>query len=248
MKNFSLALFVLISPALPAQEAYETASAMPRELPIKHSHFTLSYNEGCELPSWAVYVLTPEMAKATGTVKEKYNEDPLVSTGSSSSKDYKNAGFVMGQLVPVEDMLLDPKTSDETYLMSNVVPQKVGFNKYLWKSLELLVREWAKEGNMLYIAAGPVLADGPFGTFGENKVAIPTRYYKVILDVNGERAIGFVFRSNSSSGTLKSYAVSVDEAEKITGIDFFLTLPDEVEEKLESTLNLTQWNFEALKQ
>ena len=65
-----------------------------------------------------------------------------------------------------------------------------------------MIREWAKEGNTLYIAAGPVLADGPFGTFGENKVAIPTRYYKVILDVNGDRAIGFMFRINTSSGTL----------------------------------------------
>jgi endonuclease G len=233
---------------LTAQEAYEIASAMPRELPIKHTHFTLSYNEGNELPSWAAYALTPEMAKATGTVKEKYSEDPLVSTGSSSAKDYKNAGFVMGQLVPTEDMLLDLKTAPETYLMSNIVPHKVGFNKFLWKGLEQLVREWSKEGNTLYIAAGPVLADGPFGTFGEHKVAIPLRYYKVILDLKGERAIGFVFRVNTSSGTLKSYALPVDEVEKITGIDFFINVPDDEEQKLESTLDLARWNFEALKQ
>jgi endonuclease G len=248
MKQIVFLFMVSLSLTLPAQEAYEIASAMPRELPVKHSHYTLSYNEGCELPSWAAYMLTPEMAKAAGTIKEKYSEDPLVSTGSSSTKDYKDAGFVMGQLVPVEDMVFDLKTSAETYYMSNIVPQKVGFNKYLWKGLELLIREWAKEGNTLYITAGPVLADGPFGTFGENKVAIPTRYYKVILDLNGERAIGFMFRANSSSGALKSYALSVNDIEKITGIDFFINLPDDIEEKLESTLDLSDWNFEALKQ
>jgi len=242
---FSLAL---ICAALPAQEAYEIASAMPRELPVKHARFSLSYNEGTELPSWLAYALTPEMAKATGTVKEKYNEDPLVSTGSSSPKDYRDAGFVMAQLVPAEDMMFDLKAAAETYLMSNIVPQKVGFNKYLWKALEPLIREWAKEGNTLYIAAGPVLADGPFGTFRENKVAIPTRCYKVILDTNGERAIGFMFRVNTSTGTLKSFALSVDEIEKITKIDFFINVPDELEEKLESILDLSKWNFEALKQ
>jgi len=233
---------------LQAQEAYELASAMPREIPIKHTHFTLSYNEGNELPSWAAYALTPDMAKASGTIKEKYAEDPLVSTGSSSAKDYKDAGFVMAQLVPADDMMLDLKTAPETYLMSNIVPHKVGFNKFLWKGLEQLEREWAKEGNTLYITAGPVLADGPFGSFGENKVAIPSRYYKVIMDLNGERAIGFMFRVNTSSGTLTSYALAVDEIEKATGIDFFINVPDDLEERLESGMDLKQWNFEALKQ
>jgi endonuclease G len=248
MKTIFAISLALICAILPAQEGYEIASAMPRELPVKHSRFTLSFNEGNELPSWVAYALTPEMAKATGTVKEKYHEDPMVSTGSSSPKDYKNAGFVMAQLVPAEDMMIDPEAAAETYLMSNIVPQKVGFNKFLWRGLEPLIREWAKEGNTLYIAAGPVLADGPFGTFGENKVAIPSRYYKVILDSNGERAIGFVFRVNTSTGSLNSYALSVDEVEKITGIDFFINVPDEMEEKLESTLDLTKWNFDALKQ
>lgn len=248
MRALLIVSLVFYGISLQAQEAYEIASAMPRELPIKHTHFTLSYNEGNELPSWAAYALTPEMARASGTTKEKYAEDPLVSTGSSSVKDYRDAGFVMGQLVPAEDMLLDLKTAPETYLMSNIVPQKVGFNKYLWTVLEQLVREWAKEGNTLYVTAGPVLADGPFGSFGENKVAIPLRYYKVIMDLNGERAIGFLFRINTSSGTLTSYAMTVDEVEKVTGIDFFIKVQDDIEQRLESTLDLKKWNFEALKQ
>jgi endonuclease G len=251
MKNTGislLAIILFVYSYVKAQENYEIPSAMPRELLVKHNCFVLSYNEGYEMPSWAAYKLTPEMAKATGTFKEKFREDLMVSTGSSSPKDYKDAGFIMGQLVPAEDMLFDVKACDETFFMSNIVPQKIGFNKFLWKNLEQLIREWAKEGNILYIAAGPVLADGPFGTFGINKVAIPTRYYKVLLDVKGERAIGFLFRANASSGTLKSYALSVDELEKVTGIDFFINLPDDIEEKLESTLELTKWNFEALKQ
>ncbi len=251
MKNPGFSLFVLFlfaSIHAVAQENYEIPSALPRELPVRHNCYVLSYNEGYELPSWAAYKLTPEMAKASGTFKEKYREDVMVSTGSSSPKDYKDAGFVMGQLVPSEDMVFDAKACDETFLMSNIVPQKIGFNKFLWKNLEQLIREWAKEGNTLYIAAGPVLADGPFGTFGDNKVAIPARYYKVVLDIKGERAIGFLFRANASSGTLKSYATSVDEIEKITGIDFFINVPDDMEEKLELTLDLSKWNFEAMKQ
>ncbi len=247
MKSFLSVFFSLIIVGAFAQQ-YEIPSAMPREQQVKHQMFTLSYNEGYELPSWAAYRLTAEQAKATGTYKEKYIEDPLVTTGSASVKDYKDAGFIMGQLVPPEDLVISPAAAQETFLTSNTVPHKPVFNKNIWKKLELLVREWAKEGNTLYIACGPVLTDAPFGTFGPNKISIPLRYYKVVLDVSGERAIGFVFRNNLATGSLKAYAISVDEVEKITGIDFFPDLEDGLEERAEASTDFSKWNFKALEQ
>jgi endonuclease G len=240
-------LLAFLSWAATAQQ-YELPAPVSREQQVKHTLFTLSYQEGYELASWAAYQLTPEQAKTTGTVKEKFSEDQAVATGTSSPKDYKNAGFIMAQLVPPDDMFINQQAVEETFLMSNVVPQKPAFNKYIWKANEKLIREWAKEGNTLYIVAGPVLADAPFGTFGPNKVSIPVRYYKAVLDVNGARAVGFVFRSNASSGTQKFFAVSIDELEKVTGIDFFPALEDDLELKVESNNDFTNWNFKALEQ
>ncbi|MBN1790619.1 MAG: DNA/RNA non-specific endonuclease [Bacteroidales bacterium] len=242
-----LCLSILLPGLMIQAQQYELPAPSPREQQVKHTLFTVSYNENYELPSWAAWQITPEQAGATGTFKEKYAEDPKVTTGTASNKDYKNAGFIIGQLVPPEDMFSSPAL-EETFLMSNTVPQKPAFNKYVWKALEKLIREWAKEGNTLYIAAGPVLADAPFGTFGSNKVSIPTRYYKVVLDVNGERAIGFIIRNNVASGVPKTFALSVDEVEKITGIDFFPQLPDEMEQQVESSKDFTKWNFKALEQ
>jgi endonuclease G, mitochondrial len=247
MKSIILMTAMLISVIASAQQ-YELPVQAPREQPVKHTLFSLSYSEGYELPSWAAYQLTPEQAKATGTCREKYAEDPMVTTGSSEPKDYRDAGFIMAQLIPFEDMLTSPKAAEEAFLMSNVVPQKPAFNKFIWKANEKLVREWAKEGNTLYIVAGPVLADAPFGSFGPNKISIPTRYYKAVLDVNGKRAIGFLFRNNVASGTPKFFAVSVDELEKITGLDFFPSLPDDIEQAVESSTDFSKWNFKALEQ
>ncbi len=247
MKPFILIIAgALCLPSIAQQ--YELPATGVREQLVKHTMFTLSYNEGYELPSWAAYQLTPEQARVTGTFKEKYTEDPLVTTGSPSVKDYKDAGFIMGQLVPPEDMFTLQKAVEETFLTSNTVPHKPVFNKNVWKKMEMLIREWAAEGNTLYIVAGPVLTDAPFGTFGSNKISIPERYYKVLLDVTGERAIAFVLRSNVASGAPRAFAVSVDELEKITGIDFFPALPDELETKLESSKDFTKWNFKALEQ
>jgi endonuclease G len=247
MRNILFLSTCLISLSTFAQK-YELPAPGSREQVVKHMMYSLSYNEGYELPSWAAYQLTPEQAKATGTFKEKYVEDPLVTTGSASVKDYRDAGFIMGQLVPPEDMFTSQQAVEETFLTSNTVPQKPSFNKYVWKNIEKLIREWAKEGNTLYIATGPVLKDAPFGTFGPNKISIPTRYYKTVLDVTGERAIGFMIRSNVATGAPKSFALPVDELEKITGIDFFPELPDDLEQKVEASNDFTKWNFKVLEQ
>jgi endonuclease G, mitochondrial len=247
MKNI-LFFTTLLASVVAAGQQYELPVQAPREQLIRHTFFSLSYSEGYELPSWAAYQLTPDQAKATGTCREKYTEDRMVTTGTSSTKDYRDAGFIMAQLVPCEDMFISPGAVEESFLMSNVVPQKPAFNKFIWKTNEKLVREWAKEGNTLYIVAGPVLADAPFGSFGPNKVSIPTRYYKAVLDVHGERAIGFLFRNNVASGTPKSFAISVDELEKITGLDFYPSLPDDLEQAVESSSDFSKWNFKALEQ
>jgi len=241
-------LFAACMSLVATAQQYELPAPVSREQQIKHTLFTFSYQEGYELASWVAYQLSPEQAKATAIVKGRYAEDPAVATGTSSPKDYKDAGFIMAQLVPPDDMFINQQAVDETFLMSNVVPQKPAFNKYVWKANEKLIREWAREGNTLYIVAGPVLTDAPFGTFGPNKVSIANRYYKAVLDVNSARAVGFVFRSNASSGTQKFFAVSVNELEKITGIDFFHTLPDDLEEKVESNNDFSGWNFKALEQ
>jgi endonuclease G len=247
MRSLLVIFCMLVSAGISAQD-YELLVQAPREQRVVHTLFTLSYSEAYELPSWVAYKLTPEQAKATGKFKEKYMADPLVTTGSSMPKDYRDAPFIMGQLIPVEDMLISPQAAEETFLMSNIVPQKPAFNHFVWKANEQLIREWAKEGSTLYIVAGPVLTDVPFFTFGPSKVSIPTRYYKVVLDVHGNRAIGFLFRANTANGQPKSFAVSVDEVEKVTGLDFFPSLPDDVEQAVESSTDFSKWNFKALVQ
>lgn len=37
------------------------------------------------------------------------------------------------------------------------------------------------------------------------------------------------------------YVNSVDQVERITGFDFFYNLPDDIEEKVESNANLSDW-------
>jgi endonuclease G len=247
MKILNFILISGLTANLSAQEKVELPAPQPREQIVHHEYYSLSYIEAYELATWVAYELTREEAKSEIEYKEKYKEDPAVKTGSATKKDYKKAGYIMGQLAFIEHMMISDTSANESFYLSTIVPHKMAFNKYVWKTIGNIIKAWAIECGSLYVVNGPVLADAPFGTFGPSKVSIPERYYSVVLDLENERGIGFVIRNSMSSASVKQYAMSVDEVEKITGIDFFHILPDEKEEKIESTFEPEKWNFEILE-
>jgi endonuclease G len=124
-------------------------------------------------------------------------------------------------------------------------PQKAAFNRGIWKKLETKVRGWAtREGAVLIVTAG--VLKPRLKTIGVNKVSVPKLFYKVILD-NTEpelKGIGFILPNKGSAKPLSNYAVTIDKVERVTGIDFFHSLADEIEETVESTLDLSKWDFD----
>ncbi len=212
---------------------------------IQHDGYTLSYNEEYEQASYVAYKLTQNELYGPYERKDNFREDPLVKTGSASLDDYKGSGYDRGHLCPAADQKESENAMSESFYMSNMSPQAPDFNRKIWADLEGCVRTFADNNLEIYVTTGPVLTDGPYKTIGENEVAVPNYYYKVILDyTNPEiKAIGFVLPNEKADKSLEEYALSVDEVEKITNIDFFVNLPDDVERKLESTYDVRQWEF-----
>ena len=50
-------------------------------------------------------------------------------------------------------------------------------------------------------------------------------------------------KNEAGSRNLSQYAVSIDEVEKITGMDFFSGLDDSIEDQIEKSFNLSQWKL-----
>ena len=95
----------------------------------------------------------------------------------------------------------------------------------------------------MYVVTGPILSDGPCETIGENGVAVPKRYYKVVLDYREPelKTIGFILPHERSSLLLSAFVVSVDVVEQEAGLYFFHLLPDQIVNELESMHNLALW-------
>jgi endonuclease G len=219
-------------------------SNMDRESTIHHLAYSLSYNSSYILPSWVAYKITKTQVNKYSNVKARYVSDPEVTTRSASKKDYKEGGYLMAQLVNYLDVQQIQNSEKESFYMSNIVPMKLAFYNHIWLKTEELIRMWNANTDGLYIVCGPILTDAPFTTIGENNVSVPKRYYKAVYDPKNQKAVGFIFRNGSSSGSLKSYALSIDAIERETGIDLFQTLDNELENKIEAEFNASDWNFE----
>ncbi|RKX90445.1 MAG: DNA/RNA non-specific endonuclease [Spirochaetes bacterium] len=215
------------------------------EAVIEHTNYTLQYDERYEQADWVAYELTA--SEVEGTVKRgnHFREDPYVVTGSAELSDYKKSGFDRGHLAPAGDMKFSGSAMDESFYLSNMSPQRPGFNRGIWKELEEMVRTWAEENGSLYVVTGPVLNKPYYQTIGENKVAVPEFYYKVLLDYKEPeiKGIGFILPNKKCDDGVENYAVTIDKVEEVTGIDFFPKLPDAEEEKIESESELSLWNL-----
>jgi endonuclease G, mitochondrial len=211
---------------------------------VKHKYYTLSYNEVHEQANWVHYKLYPAFLSGSTPRKDSFKPDPLVSTKSAQLSDYKGSGYDRGHLAPAADMKYNSIAMSESFYMSNMSPQNPSFNRGIWKRLESLVRGWGEKFDIFVSTAG-ILSTDNLGSIGGNIVTIPSEYYKVIYAPDKNIMIGFLLSNAKQSGNLSSYAVSVDEIESLTGIDFFSELPDNIENELESKVILNNWDFKA---
>lgn len=242
MKNLIIVIVVIITSSLTAQE-FDYLPTSTTDHIIKHSYYSLSYSEKHKLAEWTAYKLTPEMINGSQEPTKDYRVDHFVSSGTAELSDYTYSGYVKGHLVPVADMKINQTAMSESFYLSNISPQSASFNSGIWKNLEEKVRTWVQTNGEVYVVTGGILKNNK-GHFGVNKVSIPGEYYKVVLDTDPEyKVIGFVMTNAKGYGKLKSYAVSVDDIETITGIDFFPSLPDGIEEEIEAEIDLDYWTL-----
>lgn len=258
-----LVLFIVLSLITPTEAEVVVANTTNGEIPdlelpyfydteqiVAHTGYTLSYNEEHEQANWVAYELTREEVYGGATEREdSFKADPLIKTGSASLADYRSSGYDRGHMAPAADFKWSVEAMSDTFYLSNMSPQEGSLNRGMWADLEAIVRQFAVDNEKVYVVTGPVLTDGPYKTIGTNKVSVPNQYYKVILDYTDPdiKAIGFVLPNSKPEGKIQDYAVSVNHVEKLTGIDFFPSLPDEIEESIEENFNVNSWNFSQFR-
>jgi endonuclease G, mitochondrial len=230
---------------------------LPGEEVVMHSCMALVYDEPHEQAKWVAHMVLPDIIEGKITRSNDFRIDDMVKTGSTNELDfflktaksdgtfeYDGFGYDRGHLAPSADFRWSLKALSESYFYSNMSPQLPEFNRELWSGLEDKVRGYIfrNPGSRLFVVTGPILDAKPAVIErSPNKVAIPKAFFKVVMDLEQGRAIGFVVPHQNSLTPLKNFAMTIDEVEKQTGLDFFAKLPDDQEAKMESQNVVRDW-------
>ena len=223
-------------------EMVTTPETIPSQI-VNYEGMILSFNKDLHIPNWVAWELTATEVSGTFPRDDNFRGDDNV-IGSAEKWDYSYSGYDRGHMAPAGDMKWSAKAMDESFYMTNMCPQAKSLNTGAWKRLEEKCRQWAEIDSAIIVICGPIVTDPINEYIGDSKVAVPQRFFKVILSpyIENPRGIGFIMPNAKVPGGMQAAAVSIDEVEQVTGYDFFSSLPDEVENDVESQCKFHYWS------
>lgn len=212
---------------------------------LDHGCLTIGYDGKHRQAAWVMYLLTGENVKNKVVKRSnRFRKDPLLTVDYALTSDYTNSGYDRGHLCPSDDMCWSRQSMQTTFYMSNISPQSPGLNRGLWKQLENRVRKWAVDNDSIIVLTGAVL-DSVLGHIGRNNVSVPSKFYKIVVDISHPtyKAVAFVMENRPLEGGFEEYSCSVDEIERMTGLNFFPAYEDDERiRNLESSRGLDLWD------
>ncbi len=228
---------------------------------IKHSAMALIYDEEHEMAKWVQHMIITDVIDGRTSRTNDFRVDPKISTGSSEESDYfvkttidgktvyDGFGYDRGHLAASADFRWNQKALSETYYYSNMTPQAPEFNREAWAEVEMFVRDYVFRNVVdLYVVTGPVLEPNlPKQTKSKNAISIPRQHYKVALDLENQRGIAFIMANEKAEMPIENYMTTIDEVEALTGLNFFPTLTNEEESRIEATFDYKIWMPEKQK-
>lgn len=205
--------------------------------------FRLAFNPSNKTPDWVAWELLGRETDGTTVRSDRFWQDADLE-GCPTTGDYARSGYDRGHLCPAAEQKWNPKAMKDCFVMANMCPQDHALNSGAWNTLENKERAWAQRDSAIVIVAGPIYEKSDTKRIGESRVRVPGAFFKVIVApyADNPRGIGFVFPNMSSPGSMENYVTTIDDVEKLTGLDFFYNLPDDIEDKVESTASFREWN------
>lgn len=212
---------------------------------ISREGYTLSYNKWRLIPDWVAYELTYQETLGQVPREKGFYPDPKAGRAQATVDDYKYSGWDRGHMAPAGDMKWSVVAMKESCYFTNICPQDPDLNGGKWRILEEKCRDLAADYSQIQIVCGPIIENAKLGSIGNNHVLIPDAFFKVLLvKQKGQyESIGFYFKNEPASHSLRSYACTIDEIEQKAGMDFFSGLADDIEKSVESRYSFSFWGI-----
>lgn len=201
---------------------------------------------------WVAYPLCPWDISGSGRT-DKWGYDPKIPEEDQPRYSGGISGYDRGHQLPSADRPQSNMYAANvaTFYYTNMTPQLGSLNQKIWQKLEDRVRTWTRCFDTLYVVTG-CCVEGSTRVASDNDgkaVKVPTHYYKALLgyerSLNSYKGIGFLFEhrgySDNSKAAVMNQAVTIDRLEEFTGVNFFVNLPQPLQDAVESASDFTGW-------
>ncbi len=212
---------------------------------LENMSYYSAYSETRRNPIWVAYRLDAHKGQNKFTRPGKFITD-FRTKAKVSQGLYSKTGYDRGHLCPNSAIAAryGKKGQIETFLMSNISPQKPELNRKVWERLERLEEGYANKFDGIWVITGPIF--NQHVELLNNLIEIPDAFYKILIDEDKGRVRVLPFivpQKVTGKEILNEFLTSVDEIERQTNLDFFTPMDDEYENKLESYVpGKTMWN------
>lgn len=242
----------------------EIAAGIPQEdqLPwyrplriFRNAGYMVGYSEWHAAPLWVSYRLFPKEEQPTGRRPSHFETDSR-SLARIDHEDYTRSGYDRGHMAPNHAiaLLYGREAQLDTFLMTNIVPQKPNLNQKLWQRLEAVeISHFAQQFGTVWVITGPLFSPEPQQMnhrWLSIDVDIPTSFYKIYLKgrLDQPESLSLLaFEMPQEVGgkePLDQFITSVDLIEQKSGLNFFWQINDEVENRLEArTDTAAEWRL-----
>lgn len=228
---------------------------------LRNDAYLVGWSDVRVAPLWVVYRLDAKKDQYRLKRPEGFEPD-WRSVLPLTPSTYTGTGYDRGHMAPNHAIasIYGKEAQQQTFLMTNIAPQRPNLNRKLWQRLE------AAEMDVLLPQAGTMwVIDGPiYGAQAQYLstcqgwvvslmslrmpvcVAVPQSFYKILV-VPGQqgrptRVLAFIFPQEvRGDEPLDRYLVSVDDIERQTGLNFFPKLPEAQQKVLESSVDTAGW-------
>jgi endonuclease G len=220
---------------------------------FRNEGFMVGYSELRGNPLWVTYLLSAPPVSSPHLPRPPRFSMDWRSLTRIDHEDFTRSGYDRGHLAPNHAIstLYGRAAQLETFLMTNISPQRPDLNRKLWERLEEVeLDRLASRFGKVWVVAGPVFEGGMQRLSSSFRVEIPDRFYKIYVVPNprhdGIKMLAFMMpQSVRGDESLDRFLTTVDDIEQRTGLDFFPEIEDPIENRLEGVVDGRDWQVET---
>jgi endonuclease G len=197
---------------------------------VCHHAFEALVSDAAREPLWSAERLSvptgsrrprPRPRRRQHRRRPSFREELLVPADDRAEPWDYGHGYDRGHMTPAGD-LPPGAVRQETYNLSNVVPQTARLNRGKWERIEAAVRRLARRDGPLYVVTGPLLAPGDGRTW-DDTVEIPWATWKAVYDP--ARRLTLAWTCTNTADPICT-ATSLAGIERLAGLDPFPALDE----------------------